>query len=79
MEVVVQINLAPITIRVNTAPVKSIDITTADIEANLIHQIVADVDDVQSAVVLRPHHIGPSHLRDSGTGYTADETTKQER
>jgi hypothetical protein len=69
MEVVVKLRLTP---------AEAIDITTADIESELIHRLVRDVENVESAVILRPRKIGPSRLWDSGTGYIADETTRQE-
>lgn len=51
----------------------------ANCEELLVHGLVADNGFVMSALILRPHPIGPSRLRDSGTGYTADESTRQSR
>jgi hypothetical protein len=45
----------------------------------LVHGLVADNEFVMSAAILKPHHIGPSRLHDSGIGYTADEDTRQSR
>jgi hypothetical protein len=45
----------------------------------LVHGLVADNAFVNSAVIMKPHHIGPSRLSDSGIGYTPDESTRQER
>jgi hypothetical protein len=45
----------------------------------LVHTLVADNEFVMSAVILRPYHIGPSRLADSGIGYEADESTRQSR
>lgn len=49
------------------------------IEEEVVHRIVADNTLVMSAVILRPYGIGPSRLWDSGTGYSADEHTRQSR
>jgi hypothetical protein len=49
------------------------------IKEMLVHCLVADNEFVMSAVLLTPHHIGPSHLHDSGIGYEADESTRQSR
>lgn len=65
-------------VKLTLAPAEAIDITTADIETTLIHRLVRDVENVTSAVILRPRKIGPSRLWDSGTGFIADETTRQE-
>jgi hypothetical protein len=48
-------------------------------EELLVHGLVADNAFVMSAVIMRPHDIGPSRLHDSGTGYEPDENTRQER
>jgi hypothetical protein len=45
----------------------------------LVHGLVADNEFVHSAVIMKPHHIGPSRLADSGIGYSPDESTRQER
>lgn len=47
-------------------------------EAALIHKLVRDVDEVESAVIMRPYKIGPAEWRDRGIGYLPDETTRQE-
>jgi hypothetical protein len=45
----------------------------------LVHGLVADNEFVMSAVIMKPYRIGVSELHDSGTGYTPDESTRQER
>ena len=45
----------------------------------LVHGLVADNAFVESAVIMKPYGIGPSRLHNSGTGYTPDENTRQER
>jgi hypothetical protein len=49
------------------------------IKEMLVHCLVADNEFVHSAVIMKPHHIGPSRLADSGIGYSPDESTRQER
>lgn len=45
----------------------------------MLKDLVQNNGVVMSAVILTPHHIGPSHLHDSGIGYTPDEKTRQSR
>jgi|tagenome__1003787_1003787.scaffolds.fasta_scaffold20953080_5 hypothetical protein len=81
MDIIVCITLDDdaISIARSVAPrLKGQALTQEHIEEGLIHDIVSDVKVVTSAVIMRPQQIGPSHLHDSGTGYTPDESTRQE-